>query len=51
MELVFLKLGLAESDDELQAVTLNFLTPVLSMLATNDGNIRAKVLDCYWCFY
>jgi len=43
LELVFLKLGLAETDDELQTIVNNYLNPVLLILATSEESIRIKV--------
>jgi len=45
LERVFLRLGSAESDEQLEAVLAKFLTPVLLKLASQTDGVRKKVLS------
>jgi len=47
LERVFLRLGSAESDEQLEAVLAKFLTPVLLKLASQTDGVRKKVLSTY----
>jgi hypothetical protein len=46
LERVFLRLGLAETDDQLQNLLAKFLTPVLLKLASPEEGVRKKVIRC-----
>lgn len=43
VERVFLRIGSAESDEQLEAVLSKFLTPILLKLNSSEENIRKKV--------
>jgi proteasome component ECM29 len=45
LERVFLRLGLAETDDQLQNLLAKFLTPVLLKLASPEEGVRKKVME------
>jgi len=45
LERVFLRLGSAESDEQLEAVLAKFLTPVLLKLASQTDGVRKKVIS------
>ncbi|CAK8685552.1 unnamed protein product [Clavelina lepadiformis] len=45
LELIFLQLGLAESDEQLEKLLDTYLTPVLSKLSSIDSSVRTKVLE------
>jgi len=47
LERVFLRLGSAESDEQLQAVLAKFLAPVLLKLASQADGVRKKVMTAY----
>lgn len=43
VELVFLKFGLAQSDEEFETLIRKFLAFTLEKLSSEDGNVRTKV--------
>ncbi|XP_019632493.1 PREDICTED: proteasome-associated protein ECM29 homolog [Branchiostoma belcheri] len=45
LERVFLRLGLAETDDQLQATVSKFLSPVLLKLSSTQEGVRKKVME------
>jgi len=44
LERVFLRLGSAESDEQLETVLAKFITPVLLKLASQTDGVRKKVM-------
>ena len=51
LERVFLRIGSAETDEQLETVLAKFLTPVLLKLASQADGVRKKVcsLEYYLC--
>ena len=47
LERVFLRLGSAETDEQLEAALAKFLTPVLLKLASQEDGVRKKVTCSY----
>lgn len=45
LERVFLRLGSAETDEQLQASIYKFLPPVLLKLSSTQEGVRAKVME------
>lgn len=45
LERVFLRLGCAETDDQLQAAITKFLLPVLEKIESNQEAVRMKVME------
>ena len=41
--MVTLKIGLAETDEQLENIIIKFLAPILQKLNSNDPNLRSKV--------
>jgi len=44
IEMVTLKIGLAETDEQLENIIIKFLAPILQKLNSNDPNLRSKVV-------
>jgi len=51
LERVFLRLGSADTDEQLEAALARFLTPVLLKLASQTDGVRKKVsvVIAKWC--
>lgn len=43
IEMVTLKIGLAETDEQLEDIIIKFLAPIIQKLNSNDPSLRSKV--------